>query len=157
MRRFRTGGVLALAAAGAVLAVAAGSCATDNGAEGMAPVELPEACRQGPFCVTGLIDDQYGVPVAGVRCNVLGSRGESFFVYSDGRGVFLTDKLAEPPREIRFEKTGFSTRLLPVPRRGAGQAARLFVTLRRIGEAECTCEPNALVSGRVPCPDEQCR
>jgi len=121
------------------------------------PVVLPDKCRQGPFCVTGQLDDQFGDPVAGVACIVLGPRGEAISVVSDGRGFFMSDGLSQAPSRIRFEKTGFGSQLETVPRKEAGAAGKLRITLRRLSDSDCTCEPNELVSGRTQCPDEQCR
>jgi hypothetical protein len=135
-------------------ALSSGACGTTPPPEPVtAPVVLAQRCRVG---VTGQIDDQYAAAVAGVTCLTRSLEGESSRGVSDGRGVFFIDRLTALPREIRFEKPGFVSQTLAVAAPAPGAAARVFVTLRRIADAECTCEPSALISGLEPCPADKC-
>ncbi len=142
-----------LAVAGVLLGL---GCAAATATSGGASVVLAQVCRAGPYCVTGQISDVGGGPVGGVKCVILDPQGQGIHVFSDARGVFLTDRLTAPPREIRFEKAGFATQVIAVPARAPRAAARLWVTLHRLSDAECTCEPNALFGGIPACPPARC-
>jgi hypothetical protein len=122
------------------------------------PVVLAQTCPDGPYCITGQIDDQYAVPVPGVRCSVRGEQGQVLHTKSDARGVFLLDELPVLPREIRFEKPGYASETVSVVAMAArGAATRTYVTMQKIDDSECSCESTALITGQKPCPIERCR
>lgn len=132
------------------------ACATVPAGPASAPVTLLQTCPAGPFCVTGQIDDQFALPVPGVRCFVRNIDGDLREVLSDQRGVFLLDGLPALPPEVRFEKAGFEGQAVPVLSGSAGNAARAYVTLRRNDDAECTCDTSAPFSSQPACPPERC-
>ncbi len=132
------------------------SCATTPSGPAITPVTLAQTCPKGPFCVTGQIDDQFALAVAGVRCFVRNVDGDLRAVISDERGVFLIDGLAALPSEVRFEKAGFESQAVPVLSGSAGNAARAYVTLRRNEEAECSCDTGTLFSSQPACPPDRC-
>jgi hypothetical protein len=138
------------------LAIQALACATAKPDTRPAPVVLAEHCGRGPFCITGEVDVQYATAVEGVRCVALGNKGESITGSSDSRGVFFLDGLAELPRDIRFEKAGFSSQTAAVIPAPARSTARVYVIMHRIDESECSCEASAIMSGHQPCPEERC-
>ena len=72
------------------------------------------------------------------------------------RGVVFMDGVAAPPLKLRLEKPGLIGQTVTVVPAAAGVTARVYVILHHISQAECTCEPAALISGREPCPDEVC-
>lgn len=152
IRAFETGALFVLAALG--------GCASSGTPEVRPPpVVLAERCSTGPFCVTGEVDDQFAAPVEGVRCVTLGgdaATSPSPEARSDKRGVFFVDGLAALPPQIRFEKPGFVGQTVAVLPTAPGVSARVYVILHHISQSECTCEPAALISGREPCPEEQC-
>jgi hypothetical protein len=57
---------------------------------------------------------------------------------------------------MRFEKTGFVGQTVTVVPAAPGVTARVYVILHHISQAECTCEPAALISGREPCSEDVC-
>jgi hypothetical protein len=119
-------------------------------------VVLPRECREGPFCVTGQVNDQSASPVAGVTASVIGPRGEGYQATTDARGFFFLDRLPASPPQIRFSRPGFASQVLPLPAKRSGEVNPIYVTLRRLAESDCTCDPNAFISGRDPCPDDRC-
>lgn len=132
------------------------ACAGAPAPPSLTPVTLAQACPLGPYCVTGQIDDQFALSVAGARCFVRTVDGQISEVTSDQRGVFLIDGLAALPAEVRFERPGFESQAFPVLSGGAGTAARAYVTLRRNDDGECSCDPGAAFSSQPPCPPERC-
>ena len=112
------------------------ACATAPMSPSLAPVTLAQTCPVGPYCVTGQIDDQFALAVAGARCFVLNAEGQLREVTSDARGVFLIDGLDALPHDVRFEKAGFEGQVVPVLSGGVGTAARAYVTLHREDQSE---------------------
>jgi len=145
---------------GALLAGSLGlwaACAEPLGGKADGPVVLPKDCQVGPFCVTGTVTDQWANPVEEATVSVIGARGEGYATKTDRRGFYYLDRLPAPASQMRIGKPGFEAQTMPVPAKAQGTASPVYVVLRRLGEADCTCDPNALVSGREPCPPEQCR
>jgi hypothetical protein len=145
---------------GILMLAALASCASSGTPEVRPPpVVLAERCTTGPYCVTGEVDDQFAAAVEGVRCLALGgaaAAGPNPETRSDKRGVFFLDGLAALPPQIRFEKPGFVSQTVAVLPAAPGVTARVYVILHHISQSECTCEPAALISGREPCPEDQC-
>jgi hypothetical protein len=76
-------------------------------------VEFVDGCGAGPFCVTGEVDSQRGLPVAGVKCIAMVG-GETSVAVSSRSGEFVIDGLRELPRKMRFEKEGFEAQAVSV-------------------------------------------
>lgn len=135
---------------------AAAGCAHGEG-KAMEPVVLPTSCRGGPHCVTGQVSDQHDKPIKGVVGSIIGPRGEGYQITTAENGFFFLDQLPAPPREMKFSKPGYESRTSPTPARPPMTAVHLYVQMRRLGEGECSCDPNAVLAGREACPEEKCR
>lgn len=76
-------------------------------------VEFVDGCTTGPYCVTGEVESQRGLPVGGVRCVAVGAGPEAAAV-SSRSGEFVIDGLTSLPRNLRFEKEGFEAQAVSV-------------------------------------------